>query len=322
MDSPTFALSHVADFYRRYPGETVTFYTRVEILRPVDGFTLWVDLPPELLPGPARAVAEAGEAPQLQIGTETREVVWRVGHAVPAGARFDYELQATINQLDHDTALECKAGVALSAEADASAIATASATVDLQAKSRYLKYLPGLYQDDELMGRLLMLFESFWAPIESQIDNLPYNFDPEMAPAQLLPWLAQWVDLELDERWPEEKRRRLLNAAVSLYRQRGTRRGLSDFLEIYTDQKPLIVERRARNFRVGKTPDAMLSSGVALGKDNQPHTFGVTLHLPPLDSPKAEADRRKVIEAIITAEKPAHTGFSLNIVTVQEDLER
>src|SRR5262249_20365856 len=70
----------------------------------------------------------------------------------------------------------------------------------------------------EVMARFLMLFESFWAPIEGQIDNLPLYFDPAFTPLKLLPWLASWVDLTLDDHWPEAKRRQLLRAAVSLYR--------------------------------------------------------------------------------------------------------
>jgi phage tail-like protein len=320
---PSVVISHVADFYRRYPGETVTFYTRIEILRPLPSLTFWIDLPPEVTPGEYKASgALADVSPRLEVGDDTREMTWRFEREIPAGARFDYELQTTINHVERDLEMECRAGVALGVGDEARDIAVASVTIDLHAKGRYLQYLPGIYRDDDLMGRFVMLFESFWSPIEGQIDNLPYYFDPEMAPSQLLPWLAAWVDLVLDERWPEEKRRRLLKSAVSLYRKRGTRKGLQEFLEIYTGVHPQITERRARNFRVSKTTDAVLGSGVALGKDNQPHTFAVTLHLPPLASEKQEADRRKAIEAIITAEKPAHTGFSLNVETRAEEREK
>ena len=33
----------------------------------------------------------------------------------------------------------------------------------MQTKGSYLRYLPEIYEDDALMARFLMLFESFWA---------------------------------------------------------------------------------------------------------------------------------------------------------------
>jgi phage tail-like protein len=199
-----------------------------------------------------------------------------------------------------------------------------SVTIAVAAQGRYLSHLPRVYQEqDELMGRFVMLFESFWAPIENQIDNIHYYLDPQIMPAELLPWLATWVDLALDDRWPEAKRRRLLQAAVSLYRKRGTRQGLQEYLEIYTGARVQISEHGANNFRLG--PAARLGPGIALGTLNMPHTFTVTLFLPAAEvaatpaesgsSPAAharlEADRRRAIEAIIESEKPAHTSYNL-----------
>nr|MBA3532443.1 hypothetical protein [Ardenticatenales bacterium] len=136
-------------------------------------------------------------------------------------------------------------------------------------------------------------------------------------PLDLLPWVASWLDLILDERWSEERRRHLLESAAHLYRKRGTKQGLEEYLEIYTGQKPQIVEHRANNFMVGK--EAKLGQAIALGKRNMPHTFTVVLHLPPVEGEDAtvraqkEQERRRTIEKIIDAEKPAHTAFVLMI---------
>jgi len=194
---------------------------------------------------------------------------------------------------------------------------TETVTVLVSAKGRYIRHLPRMYlEQDELMGRFLMLFESFWGPIEQQIDNLYDYFDPLLTPARLLPWLAGWVDLTLDERWPEAQRRRLLRSAVSLYRKRGTRRGLQEYLEIYTGGRVKITEHSASNFRLG--PEARLGLGVALGTVNLPHTFTVTVFLPAGDArmetrARQAADHRRIIEAIIEAEKPAHTSYNLRV---------
>ncbi len=116
----------------------------------------------------------------------------------------------------------------------------------------------------------------------------------------------------------------MLRSAADLYRKRGTRQGLEEYLVIYTGRKPSIVEHRAYDFRLG--PEARLGPGIALGTGNVPHTFSVSLRLPPVDVPD-EGDaspggdlltelrrrRRQKIEAIIDAEKPAHTSYTLHI---------
>jgi phage tail-like protein len=347
---PALTVAHVADFYWRYPGETVTFYTRVEVLRPLPGYRLSVSLPPGLEMAAYQAPPAHGDAlPQIiQQEDGRRAVAWHLEGPLEPGARYEYQVQATVKPTQQDTTYQSRAVVAwkkndglqanpgqeamrgrtLAQPTRQGQLPTAAtsvaetACVAVAAKGRYLKYLPALYDDDELMGRFLMLFESFWAPIERTIDQLPFYLDPRTAPPDLLPWLACWLDLVLDERWPEEKRRRLLRSAVTLYRKRGTRQGLREYLEIYTEQVPLIVEHRAHNFRIG--PDARLGPGIALGTQNVPHTFAVVLRLPPIRAQdgraaeQQEEERCHMIERIIEAEKPAHTAYTLRIETLPE----
>ena len=143
-----------------------------------------------------------------------------------------------------------------------------SASITVKAKGRYLKYLPRVFEEqDELMGRFLMLFESFWAPIEGQIDAVHHYFDPALMPLDLLPWLASWVDLTLDDHWPEAKRRQLLKAAVSLYRKRGTRRGLQEYLEIYTGAQVRVSEHGAQQL----SPGAERAAGTGRGAGHPEH---------------------------------------------------
>ena len=73
-------------------------------------------------------------------------------------------------------------------------------------RSSYLAYLPALYQDDEFMGKFLLIFESILKPIENIVDNSALYFDALMTPEPILPWLACWVDLALDPTWPIERR--------------------------------------------------------------------------------------------------------------------
>ena len=71
-------------------------------------------------------------------------------------------------------------------------------------QSRLLTYLPSLYADDPFLGQFLMIFDSLWQPMERQLNQLYAYFDPRLTPSEFLPWLSTWVDLVLDENWPEE----------------------------------------------------------------------------------------------------------------------
>ncbi len=155
----------------------------------------------------------------------------------------------------------------------------------LPPRSSYLQYLPSFFSRDGLFDRFLMIFESILAPIEQAVDHVPLILDPRTMPTDLLPWVASWLDLTLNENWPEERRRDLIRAASDLYRWRGTRRGLSRYLEIYAGVTPEL--------------DDVL---------DQPQTFRVTL--------QAQADEpidEELVRAIIENEKPAHTAYELSI---------
>jgi len=162
-------------------------------------------------------------------------------------------------------------------------------------RSSYLKYLPALYSTDDFMGRFLLIFESILSPIERTVDNLHYYFDAQMTPPEVLPWLASWLGLVLDERWPEARRRELIRAAVELYQWRGTRRGLIEFLRLYTGFTPEIVE-----------------TGIGRKTVTEAEAFRFVVRL---RVPNPAGLDRAVIESIIDAEKPAHVGYTLEIVS-------
>ncbi len=172
-------------------------------------------------------------------------------------------------------------------------------------RSSYLEYLPALYRDDEFMGQFLLIFESILKPIENTVDNLSWHFDPLMIPEPLLPWLASWLDLALDPTWPVERRRELAKSAAELYRWRGTKRGLTEYLRIYTGSVPEISE-----YVPGMTLDAETKLGIntQLGSSGAGHHFSVTLEL----NGNGEISTNTV-KAIIEAQKPAHTVYTLQI---------
>jgi phage tail-like protein len=171
--------------------------------------------------------------------------------------------------------------------------------------SSYLQFLPGLYREDEFAGWFLRIFEDILKPIESVIDNIAFYIDPETTPQSFLHWLASWVGLVLDERWPEFRRRQLINKAIELYRWRGTKRGVTEFLRIYTGTIPQIIDTvpsattRHRSDEIQTTKIAKLQAA-----DVKPNCFTIILAI---DS-SIDLD---IVRTIIEIQKPAHTAYIL-----------
>ncbi len=109
-------------------------------------------------------------------------------------------------------------------------------------RSRYLDYLPSIFQDDPLLGRFLVPFQEVMDAFGELLSGIDHLWSPAMTDPEFLPWLASWVALVMDEEWDESKRRQLIGEAVKLYRWRGTVKGLKRYLEIYTGLVPEIRE--------------------------------------------------------------------------------
>jgi len=104
-------------------------------------------------------------------------------------------------------------------------------------RQSYLRYLPELYQEADrsaaFLAQYLSVFESVFADIETEIEQIGRYFDPHAVPSEALSWLEQWLALEPDDGWPEDARRELLSRAPELYSRRGTKAGLRSMLELY-----------------------------------------------------------------------------------------
>src|SRR6478672_1956387 len=137
-------------------------------------------------------------------------------------------------------------------------------------RSSYLRYLPPLYSEVDLprpqfsLGAVLRIFEKILTGIDdgveishapaptpgaavdahvhpsigAEISTLHELFDPWKTPAQFLPWLASWVALEFPELqgeplWDEYQRRKVTSQIAQIYRQRGLKAGLNQYLDLY-----------------------------------------------------------------------------------------
>ncbi len=184
-------------------------------------------------------------------------------------------------------------------------VVTAPRPTALSSRGSYLQYLPAIYSQSDFMGRFLMIFESVLGPIEGVLDNISYYFNAGTAPSELLPWLASWVNLALDEAWPLERRRELVGLALELFQWRGTRRGLREYIRVYSGEEPRISEDFGGISLAGQ---ARLGWITVLG-DGRPHTFNVTLELEDPDSVNVGQ-----LKAIIESEKPAHAAYILKLL--------
>jgi phage tail-like protein len=198
--------------------------------------------------------------------------------------------------------------------------------------SSLLGYLPAILQEDRegnkphFLGRFLLAFEKVLLGIkgdtseprglEEVIARIYRYFEPgadiedsnERAPQDFLPWLAGWLALTLREDWDERRRRDLIAKASELYRLRGTRRGVEEFLKIYT-LLGVWIEEFHTPFQIGVHSkigtETYLSGGA-------PFFFHVHVVLPTADLEERKR-QYEVARTIIDLQKPAHTYYDLTV---------
>ncbi|GAA5448128.1 hypothetical protein Ddep01_01888 [Deinococcus depolymerans] len=158
----------------------------------------------------------------------------------------------------------------------------------LDGPALYASFLPPFYQESEFLERFLKILEGVWEPLQRRQDSVELHFDPRVAPPPVLGWMAQWLGIPLDPHWPEARQRAWLREAVTLYRWRGTRYGLTRALETVYGLTPVLREDSA-----------------------EPHTLRVTL----LDSPDGEdTASREAVTAFLHAHAPAHAQVTVDWV--------
>jgi phage tail-like protein len=215
-------------------------------------------------------------------------------------------------------------------------------------ESSYLNYLPAIFRSPavegqpSLLGQFLRGFEellsgignpddpglaekingiaadatggSRLAGLSRYVEPGPGRKDTERTPKEFLDWLAGWVALSLRADLSEDTQREFIAKAVSLYRLRGTPKGLAEVLRVYTQLGVSIteagVELRIRD--EGKT--AILNVDTVLN-GFAPHYFEVTLK-GRSSLPEDRSRYLTIAKAIIEAEKPAHCFYKLTLISV------
>jgi len=125
----------------------------------------------------------------------------------------------------------------------------------------YVSRLPRTYSRDpaaaSFLLRYLAIFDGVLGDLDARSADRQALLDPYAAPQEILSWLAGFLGLVLDERWPVPVRRQLIAEAACLFRFRGTVRGLEKFLEIVigSEARVLIIE----HYRLRGLGGALLS---------------------------------------------------------------
>ncbi|HYD36966.1 MAG TPA: phage tail protein [Allosphingosinicella sp.] len=125
--------------------------------------------------------------------------------------------------------------------------------------------LPAIYQDDAAGGafteRFVSLFDASLDTVAETVRRFPALLDSDRAPGDVLPWIASFLSVALDEGWSVEARRRILGGAAGLFRKRGTLPGLDQAIRLAYfpepgDAEPAIVEHGAQRAWGGVAPSS------------------------------------------------------------------
>jgi len=158
------------------------------------------------------------------------------------------------------------------------------------------------------VARLLEVIAPMFADFESVLDNISDHFDPLRAREDFLPWLASWTALVLRADWSPEQKRKALSQIIPLYRKRGTKAGLEEYLKIYVGEGTSIFDEHDP-IQVGE----ISTVGVDTIVGGMPaYLFRVNVVFTTPD-PAELSTKTESVRAVLDIEKPAHTVYSLSI---------
>jgi phage tail-like protein len=146
-------------------------------------------------------------------------------------------------------------------------------------------YLPELYREQvfgteadtrnvsstpaDFLERFLGLAEGILTPLEDKVAGASLLTDPRTVPEEAMEWLAGWIGFAFDPAIPQERRRRMLEAAPRIRPWRGTIHGLHLALDALTgggvSQGGLVI---VEEFRLRRTFSTIL--GINLGDEDDP----------------------------------------------------
>jgi phage tail-like protein len=161
--------------------------------------------------------------------------------------------------------------------------------------------LPALYQEDDLTQRFTGALDDVLSPVVSTLDSLDAYLDPALAPGDFVAWLGGWVGVIAGDAGPLVRQRALVAEAATIYRWRGTRKGLAVLIRHYFGVEPEIEESGGVHW----TPYP----------DGLPPAAGPPVLLVRLRVPNPEAVNVRRLDALVAAAKPAHIPHRVDVTT-------
>ncbi|MFP3153560.1 phage tail protein [Lachnospiraceae bacterium ZAX-1] len=178
-------------------------------------------------------------------------------------------------------------------------------------RQSWISYLPGIYQKSDgtsgFLERYLGIFQTLHEDLNEEIRQSAKYFDVESADMEILSWLAQWLGIRESYMWSKQQLRKLLKKAVSLYKRRGTRQAVLEFVALYTGEMPYMVE----NFQIREfyKKEAYYEQLVKLYGD-EPNIFLLIIK----DEQIPSVRHYKMLVKMIEEVKPAHMDLNMIII--------
>jgi phage tail-like protein len=165
--------------------------------------------------------------------------------------------------------------------------------------------LPALYQDGDFGMRFVGALEELLDPIVAVLDGLPYHFDPNFAPPDILDLLAAWLGVDLDETQDIKHQREMVRRSAELGRRRGTVKGLELALKLHFPDIPMRVEDNGGVIWHGRP-----------GPTEKPSaSFVVYCDVP------VEETAQAAIARCIEQYKPVHSTYRLRVKAAKKKVE-
>lgn len=158
--------------------------------------------------------------------------------------------------------------------------------------SALAKLLPAVFQrgvvDKTPLAAALDAMEELHASTEAQLAALDEILDPLRAPDRFVPYLARWVDFDVEITTGLARLRAAVAAAAELARWRGCRRGLLGLLEVATGTTGFEIDEEVRDAR------------------GAPRPFHIRV-----TAPAALVAHEEMLQRIIRVEKPVYVTHEL-----------
>jgi phage tail-like protein len=113
----------------------------------------------------------------------------------------------------------------------------------------FMQTFPEVYQDEGgFFHRYMSVFSSIYADVQKEIDGMGRYMDVDEAPAKMLPILAGWLGLRVENDFPDEAvLRRLLKEVYQLNKMKGTRWAVERLAEIVLGEEVQVIEKNLLN---------------------------------------------------------------------------